>query len=168
MNLAALLSGFMIDAFRKAFADENDGSQDSVTSFMWTSCRCVLFMGVITTSAGLFTTAFMHEIKVEDDDEEATGEGLEQSESNEDQTASVLSGESSTSTLKKTRVFVPSNTPPLVSLRETLRRPSFWRFVVVGLIVTNIRMVFRHLDATLPKFMMRGKQICSCYFTTSI
>lgn len=40
-------------------------------------------------------------------------------------------------------------------LQETIQSPDFWRFFMVCCITINVRMIFRHLDATLPKFMMR-------------
>lgn len=40
-------------------------------------------------------------------------------------------------------------------LTETLKSRSFRRFLVVCLISLNVRMIFRHLDATLPKYMVR-------------
>jgi len=36
-----------------------------------------------------------------------------------------------------------------------VKAPSFWRFLVVCLVTLNVRMIFRHLDATLPKYMIR-------------
>jgi hypothetical protein len=38
---------------------------------------------------------------------------------------------------------------------ETIQERRFWRFLVVVLIMLNVRMIFRHLDATLPKYMVR-------------
>jgi hypothetical protein len=40
-------------------------------------------------------------------------------------------------------------------LRETLYTRRFWRFLVVCIITLNVRMIFRHMDATLPKYMVR-------------
>jgi Na+/melibiose symporter-like transporter len=39
--------------------------------------------------------------------------------------------------------------------KETLESKRFWRFLVVCLITLNVRMIFRHLDATFPKYMVR-------------
>mmetsp|Transcript_12510 Transcript_12510/g.30189 ORF Transcript_12510/g.30189 Transcript_12510/m.30189 type:complete len:690 (-) Transcript_12510:3672-5741(-) len=51
--------------------------------------------------------------------------------------------------------FRPLTGSPTQILRETCRSPSFRRFLLVCLIMLNVRMVFRHLDATLPKYMIR-------------
>lgn len=41
------------------------------------------------------------------------------------------------------------------TVRELLRMRSFWRFVVFTLITVNLKGIFRHLDATLPKYLVR-------------
>ena len=51
--------------------------------------------------------------------------------------------------------FTPIKGSAWSILKETLQTKSFWRFLAVCLITINVRMIFRHLDATLPKYMMR-------------
>lgn len=51
--------------------------------------------------------------------------------------------------------FQVSRASPWSILRETVRTKAFWRFLTVCLITVNVRMIFRHLDATLPKYMLR-------------
>uniref|UniRef100_A0A6S8F4E4 Major facilitator superfamily (MFS) profile domain-containing protein n=1 Tax=Aplanochytrium stocchinoi TaxID=215587 RepID=A0A6S8F4E4_9STRA len=41
------------------------------------------------------------------------------------------------------------------NLRNTYMEPSFIRFMVFSLLLTNVRSIFRHLDATLPKYLIR-------------
>lgn len=57
--------------------------------------------------------------------------------------------------------FTPLRGSAMEILKETMHTPSFWRFLAVCLITLNVRMIFRHLDATLPKYMMRefGKNV---------
>lgn len=54
-----------------------------------------------------------------------------------------------------TQEFQPVKGNAIDILRETMRSPNFWRFLVVCLVTMNVRMIFRHLDATLPKYMVR-------------
>jgi len=38
---------------------------------------------------------------------------------------------------------------------EVVRQGSFWRFVTLMTLFVGVRMVFRHMDATLPKYLTR-------------
>ena len=51
--------------------------------------------------------------------------------------------------------FTPLRASAWAIFQETLAAPRFWRFLVVIMITLNVRMIFRHLDATLPKYMVR-------------
>ncbi|KAJ1433376.1 major facilitator superfamily domain-containing protein [Ochromonadaceae sp. CCMP2298] len=50
-------------------------------------------------------------------------------------------------------------TPKAESFRvicgELVRSPTFWRFALFTLFLINLRTVFRHLDATLPTYLVR-------------
>ena len=41
------------------------------------------------------------------------------------------------------------------SVRSLLTTPSFIRFMIFSILMTNVRSMFRHLDATLPKYLIR-------------
>ena len=56
---------------------------------------------------------------------------------------------------KSTQVFQPENTNTIQIMRETMQSSEFWRFLAVCMIMVNVRMLFRHMDATLPKYMVR-------------
>ena len=34
--------------------------------------------------------------------------------------------------------------------------PETWKFVVMALITVNLKQIFRHVDATLPKYLIRA------------
>jgi len=51
--------------------------------------------------------------------------------------------------------FQPKTGTPLEILREISKSPSFRRYLVVILIMLNVRQIFRHLDSTWPKYMIR-------------
>ena len=42
-----------------------------------------------------------------------------------------------------------------MGLRNTIKDPRFKRFFVFSMIMTNLRSLFRHLDGTLPKYLVR-------------
>jgi MFS family permease len=52
-----------------------------------------------------------------------------------------------------------SDSPPrqvsLNSFREAFRSDAFWRFVLLAVLLLGVRSIYRHLDATFPKFMIR-------------
>jgi len=47
------------------------------------------------------------------------------------------------------------------SVADLFKSPNFVRFMALSLLLTNVRAIFRHLDATLPKYLIRkfGPQI---------
>jgi MFS family permease len=50
---------------------------------------------------------------------------------------------------------------PCDNLAEVTAQKSFWKFVYMIVLLTGVRIVFRHLDATFPKYMIRefGKEV---------
>lgn len=42
-----------------------------------------------------------------------------------------------------------------VVTKELLKSPTFWRFTAFTLLLVNLNAIFRHLDATLPTYMVR-------------
>jgi MFS family permease len=50
---------------------------------------------------------------------------------------------------------------PCESLGEVTAQKSFWKFVTMIILLMGVRIVYRHLDATFPKYMIRefGKEI---------
>ena len=52
-------------------------------------------------------------------------------------------------------VFQPKTATPWTIFAETARTLRFWRFFLLTLVLINVKMVFRHLDATLPKWLLR-------------
>lgn len=51
--------------------------------------------------------------------------------------------------------YTPSRESPLRQTRRILRERTFWRLTVFTLLLVGVRMVFRHLDATMPKYLVR-------------
>ena len=51
--------------------------------------------------------------------------------------------------------FQPHRGSPFSIIREILMTTRFWRFLLFIGLLTGVRLVFRHLDATLPKYLTR-------------
>lgn len=49
----------------------------------------------------------------------------------------------------------PRTGSPLRIALEISRTPRFWRFLLLVVILVGVRLIFRHLDATLPKYLIR-------------
>ena len=146
MNVAALLSGPLVDICT-LLNDNNDadrtnynkegGSNASNQNFewRWSGYRMVIFVGIIANIIACFISLTVKEIKVDNN------------HNNSDHDI-----EETTTTTKK---FNPLKGSIVEIFWETIRSKNFWRFLAVCLITLNVRMIFRHLDATLPKYMVR-------------
>jgi len=119
----------------------------------------VLLSGIIANAIAVLMTFTIREIKIEEDStrsEEANVPGEHSNTTSMDGVhASMEKDIVSTDKEMDVSVFIPSNASAWSILKETLREKNFWRFLVVCLIMLNVRMIFRHLDATFPKYMTR-------------
>ena len=160
MNVAALFSGPAVDVLTIWYkgdvdvtnmdevVEEQEEQQQSWASKEWslTSYRAILLTGVLANVIACAVTLTVREIKVDDSSHLNTISGRN---SNNHPASPLEEGPVGVSN------FVPTRGSPLQILRETIQTKSFWRFLFVCLITVNIRMIFRHLDATLPKYMLR-------------
>eukprot|EP00164_Ancoracysta_twista_P016778 GFYU01028312.1.p1 GENE.GFYU01028312.1~~GFYU01028312.1.p1 ORF type:complete len:501 (-),score=125.29 GFYU01028312.1:126-1628(-) len=53
------------------------------------------------------------------------------------------------------KTFKPKSESPWTILRQVTGQKRFWRFVLFILLLIGVRTIFRHLDATFPKYMVR-------------
>lgn len=51
--------------------------------------------------------------------------------------------------------FTPNRESPMAQTMAVLREPAFWRLTVFTVLLVGVRLVFRHLDATMPKYLVR-------------
>lgn len=137
MNVAALLSGPIVDLLTIHFkgADEEQAANNQdlpSTSREWTltSYRAIIMTGIFANVIACGIAFSMREIKVEAAPAIPNSPG-------------------------RVAAFAPLRGTFRQILTETFTSPSFRRFLLVCLITLNVRMIFRHLDATLPKYMMR-------------
>jgi len=134
MNVAALLSGPMVDVCTVWYKREADTAKWSLTGY-----RLVVLTTVVANVLAVLVSWTVREIKVEtrkhrnsDADQEEGGERRED-----------------------VSTFEVSAGSPWQIVSETVRTRVFWRYLAVCLIMLNVRMIFRHLDATFPKYMVR-------------
>ena len=52
-------------------------------------------------------------------------------------------------------VYVPQSQHPCITIQELVHSPTFWRFAALTLLLVNLHAIFRHLDATLPTYLVR-------------
>ena len=159
MNLAALLSGPTVDFCTIYFANKmkDDQQQDNgrlledmnnndnlVPEWSFTGYRLVILIGIIANIAACLITLSVKEIKVSSPPTTSSSSLGRRNQNNT--TSNNDSG---------TETFQPVKASTKEIFIETIHSPDFWRFLVVCMITINIRMIFRHLDATLPKYMVR-------------
>ncbi|KAK1748510.1 MFS transporter [Skeletonema marinoi] len=136
MIIAIFVSGPLVDLFRLLLSGDDNILPDGSVEQANTVVECILCM-------------FLREIKVEEDDATRTLDTI----TNESDSATAAS--TTTSTQLRTSSFVVPKTSPLQSMKNTFRKGSFRRYMMLGIILTNIKVIWRHLDATLPKYMIR-------------
>ena len=51
--------------------------------------------------------------------------------------------------------FVPEQKAMSAVWRDLVYSPTFWRFTILTLFLINLNTIFRHLDATLPTYLIR-------------
>jgi POT family proton-dependent oligopeptide transporter len=149
MNVAALISGPTVDfctiLYQNKYENNNDDdgannrmlADGEVPEWSLTGYRLIVLIGILSNVVACLISVSVKEIKVteparnkrDDDDNDAEAHG--------------------------TQAFQVSQSSAKDIFLETIRSPDFWRFLVVCMITLNIRMIFRHLDATLPKYMIR-------------
>ena len=175
MNIAALLSGPVVDALtiwyrggagaEEVNAEQNDDdnnddvaeSQGTMPSWSLTSYRAIILSGIVANVIACVVTTTVREIKVDSKTPAASppaslDPSTHSSNLSLDDALGELELEPESGSIRE---FQPTKGSAMEILRETLATKTFWRFLAVCLITLNVRMIFRHLDATLPKYMMR-------------
>jgi POT family proton-dependent oligopeptide transporter len=157
MNVSAIFSGSAIDIFRRYVPD----STISIATFKFeiTAYRVLFFSGACTTVISLFISIVFISDNLEQCEESGDEENQalianEASGSNGNNNYSIDNG--ITPTQKNKKII-----GPLQIIKEVAAQKSFWKFVYVIILLMGVRIVYRHLDATFPKYMMRefGKDI---------
>ena len=50
----------------------------------------------------------------------------------------------------------PAEGASLAAIQYVLKSKIFWRFTLLAILLVGVRSIYRHLDATFPKFMLRN------------
>lgn len=159
MNVAALSQGLLLDVFRLTFKDGFHIDSLDSDHVLNNGTRLFVASGCITSIAGLVITVFLTEPVVAT--VERKSRRHEKSEDVGGADAALLlddEGESSTST-----ATVPTRQPITQraakvwkSLRMICSTRGFFKFMVMCVLSVNVKSLFRHLDATLPKYQLRA------------
>ncbi|KAL3763954.1 hypothetical protein ACHAW5_004639 [Stephanodiscus triporus] len=153
-----------------------DASSSSSSSWVMTTNRAIILSGAVANLIAVLVAFTVREVRVDprksssndyssalharqetDDD----GGCLVTAADDEDpfQDSDVLANSKNDRSSKKSpngvSKFQPMRGSFFQILSDTLRTPNFRRFLLVCLLTINVRMVFRHLDGTLPKYMKR-------------
>ena len=173
MNVAALLSGPAVDfctiAWGKGEKDEaalndRDITGTSFSSWKLSGYRLVILTGIVSNLVAVLITLTVREIKVlpssqippppSDDDMDMNVDHIIDDDNNPYQSSTPPSTFSTRST-GEFESFTPIKSSAWVVFQDTICKKRFWRFLAVCFITLNVRMIFRHLDATWPKYMVR-------------
>ena len=138
MNIGALIAGPLVDSLTVYYNDkETDGivtdldTNSTTSTWAMTSNRAIILSGIVANFIAVFVAFSVREIKVDDntkDDGSPKPQVVNKNISN----------------------FTPEKGSPYQIISETIQEPNFRRFLLVCLLTLNVRMVFRHLDGTLP------------------
>ena len=166
MNVGALIAGPLVDVLTRYYNNKSD-SEDAASEYnddvtttttaVWkmTSNRGIILSGVIANFVAVFVAFSVREIKVDSNSNvpSATDDDMDNDSIMDDD--SRMSDSTKDKTNKNVSTFQPIQGDTLNILSETIKTPNFRRFLLVVLLTLNVRMIFRHLDGTLPKYMIR-------------
>lgn len=166
MNIGALVAGPLVDIltiYYEGGTDANDDgdnlNDDDNTSSSWklSNNRAIILSGVIANFFAVCVAFSVREIKVDANTKSnsASGNEGENLQNDDDEVYYEGNDNSRTQSTPKIAQFQPVKGSSIQILSETIRTPNFRRFLLVCLLTLNVRMVFRHLDGTLPKYMIR-------------
>mmetsp|Transcript_21625 Transcript_21625/g.39090 ORF Transcript_21625/g.39090 Transcript_21625/m.39090 type:complete len:586 (+) Transcript_21625:187-1944(+) len=169
MNVGALVAGPLVDVLtiyynEKADGDDDgddeiiaDAATDSSSSWTMTSNRAIILSGVVANFIAVIVAFTVREIKVDAADSAKQSPKPVRPSTLKSSASGILSSADDSennagSTFSK---FRPMQGSSYEILSETWKSPNFRRYLVLCLLTINVRMVFRHMDATLPKYMVR-------------
>lgn len=170
MNIAAFVSGPVIDYFFVYF----DGGA-ILTGTQFSPNRLVILTTTLTSFLSVITTFFfLREVKVPEQFEESNiassgvfstsgGKGALRSNTTLDDSQTngiyvqdeIICSDVDLESRPHSTLDESQTTKELPIYIEIIKSATFRRFIVFSLLLINLNAVFRHLDATLPTFLMR-------------
>ena len=154
MNISAIFSGSAIDFFRKHLSVNQD-YKIPVIHVELTAYRALFLSGACTTLLSLLLAIIL--LKDKRDDYDFNGSNLTLLGSNEEVENLLQNGRRLTpQTVKINKIPGPFKT-----IKEVTSQNSFLKFLWLIILLMGVRIVYRHLDATFPKYMIRefGKDV---------
>lgn len=127
MNIAALFAGPLVDLSRFRFAD---GISLNLHRFGFEAVIHITALRIVVLSSALAAAAML------------IGVAMGVREIQVDDAGNVST-------------FTPDRSSPMDQTMQVLREPAFWRLTVFTLLIVGVRLVFRHLDCTMPKYLVR-------------
>ncbi|KAL7532767.1 hypothetical protein ACHAXR_004834 [Thalassiosira sp. AJA248-18] len=167
MNVGALVAGPLVDALTVYYneketsdgdsenANDIDATTTSSSSWVMTNNRAIILSGIVANFIAVFVAFSVREIKVDANAKQGSPKPSTKTASISSSNGGESSGNNINSKTNNISLFQPIKGSSYQILLETMREPNFRRFLVVCLLTINVRMVFRHLDGTLPKYMVR-------------
>jgi len=158
MNVGALIAGPMVDILTRYYnsklgedtqLDGND--DDNISTWKMTTNRAIILSGVVANFFAICIAFSAREIKVD-----ANSNSIPLP-TEDDQHDKASNGNNQTRPPSASNIaeFKPLKGSTFQILSDTIRTPNFRRYLLVCLLLLNVRMIFRHMDGTLPKYMMR-------------
>lgn len=162
MNVAALLSGPTVDLCTKLYKPKEEGTNenrdDTDPEWSLTGYRLVMLTCIGANVIAVFVTMTVREIKLVEPltGTHSVGQGEMSREEETNNSDGLMKNVSNPKEQEQNiSTFTPLQGSAWSILKETVQARGFWRYLVVILITINVRMIFRHLDSTLPKYMIR-------------
>jgi POT family proton-dependent oligopeptide transporter len=177
MNVAALVSGVAVDTFRLGL---KHGVNRSGHGVMGSGMRLLVLLGAVTSLSGAGVALSMREgVRVPDKPVGSQEGGMDgQHDATLDAPRETLlttrrrslgpppgDDEHLLPALDMTDAdevesqmagSEPPQPPVLPTYRQLLRDPRLWKYLVMCVLTVNLRSIFRHVDATLPKYLIRA------------
>lgn len=120
--------------------------------------RCLLLSGAVAQLLMLPCAFMVREIDVKSSSQSAFASDSKESEESQLHLASDGGSDASAPAAKgpsEVEKFEPRRASPWKIAVEVGRTRRFWKFFLLTVLLINIKMIFRHLDATLPKWLLR-------------
>mmetsp|Transcript_20351 Transcript_20351/g.36742 ORF Transcript_20351/g.36742 Transcript_20351/m.36742 type:complete len:381 (+) Transcript_20351:83-1225(+) len=139
--------------------DNANEADTAITSSSWvmTNNRAIILSGVFANFIAVFVAFTVREIKVDANAKQKPMTNSTSASSHDNDECPPLLGSRTVNNSSAPNIsqFQPIKGSSYQILLETMKTPNFRRFLVVCLLTINVRMIFRHMDGTLPKYMIR-------------
>ena len=168
MNVAALVNGAVFDIFRIRLKNGLQIEGLGTNSIFNDGMRLLVLLCSATSATALLITTFLTEAAHSREDLPSRNYPNHDLKESVDERASMEDGQtnrhsSASSWSSRSSIASSPSRPTTVNWQNTLgeiweliRCRPVQKFLAVCLLTVNLKMIFRHLDATLPKYQIRA------------